>query len=92
MTVDSEDCIWLCHFGGSRITRYSPDGDVLQVIPMPVPNVTSCTFAGPELDTLYITTARLLLTNEELDIYPLAGSLFSCKPGVVGLPTPLFTE
>lgn len=92
MTVDSEDCIWLCHFGGSRITRYSPDGDVLQVIPMPVPNVTSCTFAGPELDTLYITTARLLLTNEELDIYPLAGSLFSCKPGVVGLPTPLFIE
>lgn len=92
MTVDSEDCIWLCHFGGSRITRYSPDGDVLQVIPMPVPNITSCTFAGPELDTLYITTARLLLTDEDLVPYPLAGSLFSCKPGVVGLPTPLFIE
>lgn len=90
MTVDEEDCIWLCHFGGSRVTRYSPQGEVLQVIPMPVPNVTSCTFAGPELDTLYITTARLGMSEEDLLRYPLAGSLFSCKPGVIGLPTPLF--
>ena len=46
MTVDSENCIWLCHFGGSRVTRYSPEGEILQVIPMPVPNITSCTFGG----------------------------------------------
>ncbi len=90
MTVDSEDCIWLCHFGGARITRYSPEGKALQIIPMPAPNITSCTFAGPNLNTLYITTARLLLTEAELEAYPLAGSLFSCKPGVAGLPTPLF--
>ncbi len=91
MTVDSEDCLWLCHFGGYRITRYSPDGKVLQVIPMPVPNVTSCTFAGTDLDILYITTARIAMTDEELEKYPLAGSLFSFKPGVIGLPTPNFT-
>ena len=90
MTVDSEDCLWLCHFGGARITRYSPVGEILQVIPMPVPNITSCTFAGPNLDTLYITTARLHLNAEELGTYPLAGSLFACKPGVTGLPTPKF--
>jgi D-xylonolactonase len=90
MTVDSENCIWGCHFNGSRITRYSPAGEILQVIPMPVPHVTSCTFAGPELDTLYITTARLDLSEADLAKYPLAGSLFSCKPGVKGLPTPFF--
>jgi sugar lactone lactonase YvrE len=90
MTVDSENCIWLCHFGGSRITRYSPAGEIRQVIPMPVPNITSCTFAGPDLDTLYITTARHLLSDEDIRKYPLSGSLFSCKPGVTGLPTPLF--
>ncbi|MBE2225513.1 MAG: SMP-30/gluconolactonase/LRE family protein [Anaerolineae bacterium] len=90
MTVDSENCIWLCHFGGSRITRYSPNGEILQVIPMPVPNITSCTFAGPELDTLYITTARLHMDEAALAKYPLAGSFFSCKPGVKGLPTTLF--
>jgi sugar lactone lactonase YvrE len=90
MTVDSENCIWLAHFAGSRITRYSPAGEVRQVIPMPVPNITSCTFAGPDLDTLYITTARHLLSEEDVRKYPLSGSLFSCKPGVTGLPTPLF--
>ena len=90
MTVDEEDCIWLCHYGGARITRYSPEGEVLQVVSMPVPNITSCTFGGPELDTLYITTARKGIPAEELKKYPMAGSLFSLKPGVRGLPTPLF--
>ncbi len=90
MTIDSEGCLWLCHFDGARITRYSPQGEILQVINMPVPNITSCTFAGPGLDTLYITTARYLLSEEKIQQTPLAGSLFSCKPGVTGLATPLF--
>jgi len=90
MTVDSENCIWLAHFAGSRITRYSPEGEILNVISMPVPNITSCTFAGPDLDILYITTARHLLSEENLRKYPLSGSLFSCKPGVTGLATALF--
>ena len=90
MTVDSEDCIWLAHFGGARITRYSPNGEILQVIPMPVPNVTSCTFAGNNLDTLYITTAKVGIADEDLSKYPLAGNLFSYKTGVTGLPTPKF--
>ena len=90
MTVDSEGCVWLCHFGGARLTRYAPTGEVLQVVPLPVPNVTSCTFAGAGLDTLYITTAVTGLTAAEREKYPLAGSLFSYQPGVRGLPTPYF--
>ena len=90
MTVDSENCIWLAHFAGSRITRYSPESEIIEVISMPVPNITSCTFAGPDLDTMYITTARHLLSEEDIRKYPLSGSLFSCKPGVTGLPTALF--
>ena len=90
MTVDSEDCLWLAHFAGSRLTRYSPQGEAIQVIAMPVPNITSCTFAGPDLDTMYITTARHLLDEEGIRKYPLSGSLFACKPGITGLPTPLF--
>jgi sugar lactone lactonase YvrE len=90
MTVDSENCLWLCHFGGARITRYSPQGTVLHIIPMPAPNITSCAFGGPNLDTLYITTARIGISPQDLPQYPLAGSLFSFKPGVTGLPTPAF--
>ena len=85
MTTDSEDCIWVAHFGGARITRYSPAGEILRVIPLPVPNITSCTFAGKKLDTLYITTAATAIADEDKDKYPLAGSFFSCVPGVTGL-------
>lgn len=92
MTVDSEDCVWLCHFAGSRLTRFSPQGQALQVVPLPVPNVTSCTFAGPNLDTLYITTARHHLSEAALSQAPLAGSLFAYRPGVAGLPTHAFRE
>ena len=90
MTVDSEDCIWVAHFGGARLTRCSPAGEILEVVPLPVPNITSCTFAGAALDTLYITTASTGIPEEDADKYPLAGSFFSYQPGVKGTPTPLF--
>ena len=90
MTTDSEGCLWVAHFGGARITRYSPAGEVLQVLPIPALNITSCTFAGADLDTLYIVTASTAMSDEQLKQYPLAGSLFSYKPGVKGMPTPLF--
>ncbi|MCY4070332.1 MAG: SMP-30/gluconolactonase/LRE family protein [Chloroflexi bacterium] len=90
MTVDSEDCIWVAQFGGARITRYSPAGEILQVLPLPALNITSCTFAGAELDTLYITSARTAMSESDLVMYPLAGSFFAFKPGVKGVATPLF--
>jgi xylono-1,5-lactonase len=90
LTVDAEDCVWVCHFGGGRVTRFSPKGERLQTLLLPVPNVTSCTFAGAGLDTLYITTARYGMSEEDIRRQPLAGSLFACQPGVRGLPTMLF--
>lgn len=90
MTVDSENCLWLAHYGGSRLTRFAPTGEILAEVPLPVPNVTSCTFGGPALDTLYITTAAQNMSAAELEKYPLSGSLFAYKPGVTGLPTPQF--
>jgi len=90
MTVDSEDCIWVAHFGGARLTRYSPAGEILEVVPLPALNITSATFGGAELDTLYITSASAAMSDEQLAQYPLAGSLFSYQPGVKGMPTPLF--
>ncbi|MDE2820781.1 MAG: SMP-30/gluconolactonase/LRE family protein [Chloroflexota bacterium] len=90
MTTDSEDCLWVAHFGGARVTRYSPAGEILQVVPIPALNITSCAFAGADLDTLYIVTASTAMSDEQLKQYPLAGSLFSYQPGVKGVPTPLF--
>ena len=90
MTVDSENCLWLAHYGGARLTRFAPSGEILQVVPLPVPNVTSCTFGGPALDTLYITTAAQNMSPAELEKYPLSGSLFAYQPGVKGLPAAQF--
>lgn len=89
-TVDSEGGIWVAEYGGWRITRYTPDGKVDRLLEMPVQNPTSCTFGGPDLDTLYITTASQRLKPEELARQPLAGALLAVKPGFRGLPEPFF--
>jgi len=90
MTVDAEDCLWICHFGGARVTRWSPKGELLLTLPMPVPNVTSCAFGGDDLSTLFITTARYGMSDADVEKNPVAGSLFACRPGVKGLASPQF--
>ena len=90
LTVDAEGNIWQASFAGYRITRYAPSGEIIDVWEMPVKNITSCTFGGKDLDTMYFTTARLFLTDEDIAERPLSGSLFSFKPGVKGLPTQKF--
>lgn len=90
MTVDAENCLWLCHFFGGKISRLSPDGKVIGTLCLPVSNVTSCTFGGPKLEQLFITTARWALSAAQLKAQPLAGGLFVCEPGVAGLPAGIY--
>jgi sugar lactone lactonase YvrE len=85
MTVDSEGGIWLCLFGGAAIRRYAPDGRLEASISLPTTNPTSVAFGGPDLRTLYITTARHLLTRDQVAAEPLAGAVLTLEPGVSGL-------
>lgn len=88
MTVDAEGMLWIAQWGGWQVSRWSPHtGELLTAIPVPVERASSCAFGGPDLDELYITTARIGATEEELAKQPHAGSLFRVKPGVSGLPT-----
>ncbi|NUB08709.1 SMP-30/gluconolactonase/LRE family protein [Azospirillum sp. Vi22] len=82
MTCDAEGHLWVAHWSGSRVSRFRPDGTLDRVVRLPVSNVTSCAFGGPGLDQLFITTAA----QDAPDGEPLAGGLFACTPGVVGLP------
>ncbi|HLL58883.1 MAG TPA: SMP-30/gluconolactonase/LRE family protein, partial [Allosphingosinicella sp.] len=68
----------------------SPDGDPLRTIDLPVQRPTSCAFGGPDLDHLFITSARVGLDENALRMQPYAGGLFVVKPGVSGLPDALF--
>jgi sugar lactone lactonase YvrE len=90
MTCDAEGHLWVAHWNGWRLTRFRPDGQVDRIIEMPVSQVTSCAFGGPELDRLYITSARKGLGEKELAEQPLAGGLFVLDPGVKGLPAGLY--
>lgn len=85
MTVDSEGCLWITLFGGSSVRRYSADGRWIDELRLPVSNITSCAFGGDDLGTLFITTARWLLSPDQLKEQPLAGGLFQCRPGVHGI-------
>jgi D-xylonolactonase len=90
MTTDREGCLWVAHWGGWRITRFRPDGTRDRAVPMPVSQVTSCTFGGDGLDRLFVTSARIGLTEAQLAKEPLAGGLFEIDPGTTGLPTRQF--
>jgi sugar lactone lactonase YvrE len=90
MTCDAEGGLWVAHWGGWRVTRFTPGGEVDRVIEMPVAQVTSCTFGGPDLDRLYVTSASVGLDEEDREEQPLAGGLFEVVPGVKGLPAGQF--
>lgn len=89
-TVDSEGYLWNAEFAGWRIVRYAPDGEIDRVIEVPVEQPTSVAFGGPDLKTLFITTARLNLTPEKLLAQPLAGHVLAVDLDVAGVAEPRF--
>ena len=91
MTIDEEDMLWIALWNGNAVIRCNPKtGEIITKIDVPAHNVTSCAFGGPDLDTLYITSARIDMTNEELQEYPQSGALFKVVPGVKGVKSNLF--
>jgi sugar lactone lactonase YvrE len=90
LCVDADGCVWLAHWGGARLTRFTPQGRVDRVVKLPVPQVASCAFGGAALDTLYVTTAAAGMDARALADAPLSGSLFAFQPGVKGVPVAAF--
>ena len=81
--VDERDGVWVALYGGSAVHHFDSSGGLQDVIEVPATQVTSCTFGGPNLDTLFITTSREnLAAGDE----PSAGAVFSAPVGVRGLP------
>lgn len=88
MTIDTEGMLWIAHWDGWQVTRWNPaTGEKLFHFSLPVGRVTSCTFGGEKLEDLYITSAKVGLTEEALEKQPLAGSLFIIPDcGFRGMP------
>lgn len=92
MTIDNEGMLWVALWDGWAVARYDPvTGKCLTKMRIPVARITSCTFGGDSLNDLYITTARVGLTAEELAHQPLAGCTFIYKnTNYKGLPSTYF--
>ena len=85
MTVDAEDCLWMAFWDGWCVRRFSPAGECLATIPMPVQRPTSLAFGGAALDRLYVTSASVGLSDDDRQRQACAGGLFMLDAGVAGL-------
>ena len=91
MTTDNEGRLWIAFWDGSKVMCLSPRGEPIAEIHLPVSRPTSCAFGGPDLSTLYITSASVGLSEEALTAQPLAGGLFACSiEGATGWPVAAF--
>jgi sugar lactone lactonase YvrE len=83
--IDSAGYLWNCRWGGGCVLRWAPDGSLDRRVDLPCEQVTSAAFGGPNLDILYVTTARHGLSEEALARQPLAGGVFAIEVAVPGL-------
>jgi sugar lactone lactonase YvrE len=89
MTLDENDNLWIGMWGGYCVSHWSvKDGAYLGKVRVPAPNVTSCAFGGPNFETLYITSAKEGLKEEQLLKFPASGNLFGTNVGVKGRQMP----
>jgi sugar lactone lactonase YvrE len=90
LAVDVDGCIWLAVWGGSRVSKISPQGKILEEHHFPVAQPSSCAFGSH--GTLYVTSARAGISEAELLNQPLAGSLFTLSTSTAGVPVAGFKE
>ena len=91
--VDADGYLWNAAWGAAVVRRYRPDGTVEREIPLPAKNPTCVAFGGPELNELYITTARQDMTPSELERVPEAGGIYRAViDGGRGLPDAPFAD
>jgi len=90
--TDAAGYLWNAEWGGQRICRYAPDGSLERVLDLPVTRPSCCTFGGERHRTLFVTSARLNMTPDELARDPEAGGLFSVEldDAIEGLPADQF--
>lgn len=88
--VDSEGNYWTAFFRGGKVVQVAPSGRTLAEYPVPAMCPTMCAFGGPDLRTLYVTSARMNRDAAELARLPHSGGIFALRVAVPGLPDHAF--
>lgn len=92
LTVDAEGFVWSAQWAGSKVVRYSPNGEVEREINLPVKQISSIIFGGNNLEDIFITTSNAFgLTGYEPDGYDATpnnagGLIYNCNLGIMGKP------
>ncbi len=84
MTVDAAGDLWVAVYGGGRVHRYSPEGELLEALPVPAAQSTCCAFGGPRPDRLYVTTATEGWSDEQRRAEPAAGLVYRLDTDATG--------
>jgi sugar lactone lactonase YvrE len=90
LVADTGGGFWGAIYGEGRVSRMDAAGREIASVELPVPNVTSVAFGGRNLSTLYVTSARENMTEEQLEEHPLSGAVFSIETDTSGRPSPVF--
>ena len=90
MTVDASGDLWVAIYGGGRVHRYGPDGELRDVLTVPAAQSTCCAFAGPGMHRLYVTTATEKWTDEQRRAEPTAGVVYRLETDATGTPAAPF--
>ena len=86
MTIDATGDLWVAIYGGGQVNRYSPNGTLRHTLSLPAKQITSCAFAGRDLDRLYVTTATEDWSDDQRRAEPDAGLMYRFDTGSTGLP------
>ena len=90
LCVDASGCVWVALWGGAAVRRYTPSGDLDREIPLPVDQPSACCFGGPDFSDLYVTSARIGLSDDVLAARPLSGSVLVVPGAGSGVPSVTF--
>jgi L-arabinonolactonase len=88
--IDAEGCLWSTRWGAGQLMRFRPDGTLDRVLALPAPQPSCPAFGGPDLSTLFVTSAHLGMTGRDRAAAPLSGALFRLALDVRGLPESRF--
>jgi len=88
--MDTDGCLWNARWDGGAVLRVTPDGHIDRVVELPVSKVTDCSFGGPDLCTLFVTTAAFGMSDSERKTEPMAGDVFTISTDVRGVEKGLF--
>jgi sugar lactone lactonase YvrE len=91
LTVDAEGCLWCALYGAGRITRFAPDGRVVDTYELPCPVVTAPSFGGPDMTTLFATTGWSPGIERAEDETGAGGAVLALETGIKGLAEPVFS-